>query len=245
MASLFRSAALRPIGIARLLPPRPLHVRGQVLLRGGYRVDSPCAGGSRRSRASRGRGCAPVSKSQSRLPAHRFLSRRRTGFTRWASTPRRSFSRTAWDGRTSPTRPSRYTTIPDSEQIGTIITSAFCSTVFQGRCRSTATRDPLPVVVSPQPSDWSWLPSNLVATNALMVDYQPSDVAWMCSSATLVGHLTVPYSVRGPGAGAGRSRSVCSKSYDQESKAKCPPAPQSYPSRLTHLRQVARIASYS
>jgi hypothetical protein len=49
------------------------------------------------------------------------------------------------------------------------------------------------VIVSPQLSGWYWLPSDLVATNALMVDYEPSDVDWMCSSATLVGHLTVLY----------------------------------------------------
>ncbi|MGC1648112.1 MAG: hypothetical protein WA741_20005 [Candidatus Sulfotelmatobacter sp.] len=58
------------------------------------------------------------------------------------------------------------------------------------------------MVVSPQLSDWYWLPRDLVATNALMVDYEPSDVAWMCSSATLVGHLTVPYGVQGLEQGA-------------------------------------------
>jgi CubicO group peptidase (beta-lactamase class C family) len=47
-----------------------------------------------------------------------------------------------------------------------------------------------------------WFPRDLVATNALMVDYQPSNVDWMCSSATLVGHLTVPYSVQGLEQGA-------------------------------------------
>jgi len=56
--------------------------------------------------------------------------------------------------------------------------------------------------VSPQLSDWYWLPSHLAATNALMVDYKPSDVAWMCSSATLVGRLTVPYGVQGMEQGA-------------------------------------------
>jgi hypothetical protein len=66
------------------------------------------------------------------------------------------------------------------------------------------------VVLSPQLSDWYWLPGNLVATNALMVDYQPSDVAWMCSSATLVRYLTVPYGVQGLSK-ARRSRSACSK----------------------------------
>jgi hypothetical protein len=63
-------------------------------------------------------------------------------------------------------------------------------------------RRSLPAVVSPQLSDWYWLPNDLVATNALMIDYKPSDVAWMCSSATLVGHLTVPYGVHGMEQGA-------------------------------------------
>ncbi len=54
-----------------------------------------------------------------------------------------------------------------------------------------------PVAVSPQLSDYYWLPDNLTATYALMVDYQPADVSWMCSSATLVAHLTVPYQVKG------------------------------------------------
>jgi hypothetical protein len=59
-----------------------------------------------------------------------------------------------------------------------------------------------PVAISPQLSDWYWLPDNLTATNALMVDYLPSDVAWMCASPTLVTHLTVPYQVKGLEQGA-------------------------------------------
>jgi hypothetical protein len=60
----------------------------------------------------------------------------------------------------------------------------------------------LPVVVSPQLSDWYWLPPNIHATNALMVDYQPADVTWMCASPRLVGHLRVPYAVKGLEQGA-------------------------------------------
>jgi hypothetical protein len=56
--------------------------------------------------------------------------------------------------------------------------------------------------VSPQLSDFFWLPSNLTATNALMVDYLPSDVAWMCTSPTLIAHLSVPYEVKGLEQGA-------------------------------------------
>jgi hypothetical protein len=44
-------------------------------------------------------------------------------------------------------------------------------------------------------SDWYWLPSNLAATDVLMVGYEPSNVAWMCTSARVDGHLTVPYQV--------------------------------------------------
>jgi hypothetical protein len=58
------------------------------------------------------------------------------------------------------------------------------------------------VAISPQLSDWYWLPGNLTATNALMVDYQPSEVAWMCTSPTLITHLTVPYHVAGLEQGA-------------------------------------------
>ena len=60
----------------------------------------------------------------------------------------------------------------------------------------------LPSVVSPQLSDWYWLPANLTATYALMVDYQPSDVTFMCDSPALITHLTVPYGVKGLEQGA-------------------------------------------
>lgn len=60
----------------------------------------------------------------------------------------------------------------------------------------------LPVAISPQLSDFYWLPNNLTATDALMVDYQPSDVAWMCTSPKIIAHLTVPYEVQGLEQGA-------------------------------------------
>jgi hypothetical protein len=53
-----------------------------------------------------------------------------------------------------------------------------------------------PVVISPQLSDFYWLPNNVTATDALMVDYQPSEVGWMCTSPELVAHLSVPYDVQ-------------------------------------------------
>ena len=95
---------------------------------------------------------------------------------------------------------SIYGHLPNSEQTGTIIISAFYG--VPGALQIYGENKSLPVVVSPQLSDWYWLPSDLVATNALMIDYEPSDVAWMCSSATLVTHLTVPYGVKGLEQGA-------------------------------------------
>jgi hypothetical protein len=95
---------------------------------------------------------------------------------------------------------SIYGNLPDSERTGTIIVSAFYG--VPGALQIYGDKRSLPVVVSPHLSDWYWLPSDLAATNALMVDYEPSDVAWMCSSATLVGQLTVPYGVQGLEQGA-------------------------------------------
>ena len=95
---------------------------------------------------------------------------------------------------------SIYDNLPDSKRTGTIIFSAYYG--VPGALQIYGDKRSLPVVVSPHLSDWYWLPSDLVATNALMVDYQPSEVAWMCSSATLVAHLTVPYGVQGMEQGA-------------------------------------------
>ena len=93
-----------------------------------------------------------------------------------------------------------YSGLPASERTSTVIISAYYGVPGALRIYEDPTR--LPQVMSPQLSDWYWLPSNLTATYALMVDYQPSDVAWMCTSPTLIGHLTVPYDVRGLEQGA-------------------------------------------
>ena len=95
---------------------------------------------------------------------------------------------------------SIYGHLPGLERNGTIIISAYYG--VPGALQIYGDGRSHPAVVSPQLSDWYWLPDDLVATNALMIDYQPSDVAWMCSSATLVGHLTVPYGVHGLEQGA-------------------------------------------
>jgi hypothetical protein len=93
-----------------------------------------------------------------------------------------------------------YRDLPASERSNTVIISAYYG--VPGALQVYGNPKDFPVVVSPQLSDWYWLPNNLTATNALMVDYQPSDVAWMCTSTQLIAHLTVPYHVKGLEQGA-------------------------------------------
>ena len=93
-----------------------------------------------------------------------------------------------------------YRDLPASERRNTVIISAYYG--VPGALQVYGNPNDLPVVVSPQLSDFFWLPNNLTATNALMVDYRPSEVAWMCTSPTLVAHLRVPYEVTGLEQGA-------------------------------------------
>jgi trimethylamine:corrinoid methyltransferase-like protein len=93
-----------------------------------------------------------------------------------------------------------YRGLPASERSNTVIISAYYG--VPGAIQFYGNPSELPDVISPQLSDWYWLPNNLTATDALMVDYQPSDVSWMCSSPTLLAHLTVPYHVAGLEQGA-------------------------------------------
>ena len=93
-----------------------------------------------------------------------------------------------------------YSSLPEPERSSTVIVSAYYG--VPGALNVYESSANLPLVVSPQLSDWYWLPNNVTATYALMVDYQPTDVAWMCTSSTLAGHLTVPYGVKGLEQGA-------------------------------------------
>jgi hypothetical protein len=93
-----------------------------------------------------------------------------------------------------------YDDLPASERGHTVIISAYYG--VPGALDVYVDPKHRPVAISPQLSDWYWLPDNLTATDALMVDYQPSDVAWMCTSPTLIAHLTVPYDVAGLEQGA-------------------------------------------
>jgi hypothetical protein len=93
-----------------------------------------------------------------------------------------------------------YDGLPPSERSTTVVISAYYG--VPGALQVYDDPKVRPEAISPQLSDWYWLPSNLTATNALMVDYTPSDVAWMCTSPTLITHLTVPYHVKGLEQGA-------------------------------------------
>ena len=93
-----------------------------------------------------------------------------------------------------------YDDLPASERASTVIISAYYG--VPGALEIYDNPNDRPTAISPQLSDWYWLPNDLTATYALMVDYLPSDVAWMCTSPTLIAHLTVPYDVAGLEQGA-------------------------------------------
>jgi len=93
-----------------------------------------------------------------------------------------------------------YGNLPASEKGNTVIISAYVG--IPGATQIYGNPKLLPEVVSPHLSDYNWLPNDLTATNALMIDYQPSEVAWMCTSPTVIAHLTVPYQVTGLEQGA-------------------------------------------
>ena len=85
--------------------------------------------------------------------------------------------------------------LPAAERTNTVIVSAYYG--VPGALHVFGDPDAIPEAVSPQLSDFYWLPNNLTAIDALMVDYQPSEVASMCTSPELIAHLSVPYDVQG------------------------------------------------
>jgi dolichyl-phosphate-mannose-protein mannosyltransferase len=93
-----------------------------------------------------------------------------------------------------------YGDLPEGERRNTVIISAYYG--VPGALHIYGNPNRLPAVVSPQLSDYYWLPSNLTAADALMIDYQPADVTWMCAAPELVAHLSVPYKVHGLEQGA-------------------------------------------
>ena len=93
-----------------------------------------------------------------------------------------------------------YRGLPAADRAQTVIISAYVG--VPGALAIYGDPRLLPSVISPQLTDFYWLPPHLTATSALMVDYTPSDVAWMCVSPQLITHLTVPYQVAGLEQGA-------------------------------------------
>jgi Dolichyl-phosphate-mannose-protein mannosyltransferase len=93
-----------------------------------------------------------------------------------------------------------YSDLPEAQQRHTVVISKYYG--VPGALAIYADPNTRPLVVSPHLSDYYWLPSNVAAVDALMVDYQPADVAWMCASPTLIAHLSVPYNVKGLEQGA-------------------------------------------
>jgi Dolichyl-phosphate-mannose-protein mannosyltransferase len=88
-----------------------------------------------------------------------------------------------------------YNDLPEAQQRRTVAISKYYG--VPGALAIYADPNSRPLVVSPHLSDYYWLPSNVTAVDALMIDYQPADVAWMCASPMLIAHLTVPYDVKG------------------------------------------------
>jgi hypothetical protein len=93
-----------------------------------------------------------------------------------------------------------YTYLPESVRASTVIISAYYG--VPGALDVYGDPKLRPIAISPQLSDWYFLPNNLTAIYALMVDYQPSDVIWMCTSPRLIAQLVVPYDVQGLEQGA-------------------------------------------
>ncbi|HYL07612.1 MAG TPA: hypothetical protein VEU76_03630, partial [Candidatus Udaeobacter sp.] len=93
-----------------------------------------------------------------------------------------------------------YQGLPEDQRKSTVVISAYYG--VPGALQVYIDPARRPAAFSPQLSDWYWLPSNLNATQALMIDYRPSDVEWMCTAPTLIAHLTVPYQVTGLEQGA-------------------------------------------
>jgi hypothetical protein len=86
-----------------------------------------------------------------------------------------------------------YQALPASERAETVIVSSDYGVA--GALQIFGNPKLLPASFSPQLSDWYWLPPHLTAMYVLMVGYAPSDVAFMCTSAKVVSHLVVPYDV--------------------------------------------------
>ncbi len=209
MISLFRSAALRPIGIACAVPlilflfvGKSYYAAGTIpiALAQGLMAISRLQRPKLRSRLQ----VAVVVASVLEFVVFFFLVVPVTPPDRIHATNLDSINEVfadsvGWDDIAKQVT-SIYDGLPASERGSTVVISAYYG--VPGALQVYDKPGTAPEAISPQLSDWYWLPSNLTATNALMVDYNPSDVAWMCNAPTLVTHLVVPYQVKGLEQGA-------------------------------------------
>ena len=209
MISLFRSPLLRPIGIASAVPLVLFLFVGKFYYAASTIPVAMAQGLMALSRIERGRLRSTLSiavvaggvlgfvaLAQLTLPITPASRLHATGLDKSSEVFADSVG---WhDVATQVT--TIYRALPASERTNTVIISAYYG--VPGALRVYGNPKILPDVISPQLSDWYWLPPHLSATSALMVDYKPSDVAWMCASPELIAHLTVPFQVAGLEQGA-------------------------------------------
>ena len=209
MVSLFRSPLLRPIGIASAVPLVLFLFAGKFYY-GASTIPVAMAQGlialsrieRRRLRSAlsiavvAGSVLGFVALAQLTLPITPANRLHATGLDKTSEVFADSVG---WDDIASQVT-QIYRDLPASERANTVIISAYYG--VPGALQVYGNPRILPDVISPQLSDFYWLPPNLTATSALMVDYTPTDVAWMCASPVLITHLTVPYQVAGLEQGA-------------------------------------------
>ncbi len=209
MVSLFRSPTLRPIGIACAVPLLVFLFVGKSYYAAGTIPVALAQGLMALSRIKRprlrsGLQIAVVVASVLEFVVFFFLvvpvtPPDRIHSTRLATVNEVVADSVGWDDIAHQVT-TIYDDLPASERANTVIISAYYG--VPGALEVYDDPAIRPLAISPQLSDWYWLPDNLTATNALMVDYQPSDVAWMCTSPTLIANLVVPYQVKGLEQGA-------------------------------------------
>jgi dolichyl-phosphate-mannose-protein mannosyltransferase len=209
MVSVLRSPVLRPIGIACAVPLLLFLFAGKSYYAAGTIPVAMAAGllaisriEGRRLRA--GLEIAVVISSLLEFTVFFFLVVPVTPADRIHSTSLDTVNKVfadsvGWDDIAKQVT-AIYNGLPATERANTVIISAYYG--VPGALDVYNNPNARPVAISPQLSDWYWLPAHLTATDALMVDYQPSEVTWLCTSPQLLGHLTVPYHVIGLEQGA-------------------------------------------
>jgi 4-amino-4-deoxy-L-arabinose transferase-like glycosyltransferase len=208
MISLFRNRLLRPIGIACAVPLLLFLFVGKSYYAAGTIPIALAQGLMAISRVNRprlrsGLQIAVVVASALEFVVFFFLvvpvtPPDRIHATRLDTINEVFADSVGWDDVANQVR-TIYANLPASERASSVVISAYYG--VPGALEVYGNPN-VPEAFSPQLSDFYWLPNNLAAAGALMVDYQPSEVAWMCTSSTLIAHLVVPYHVAGLEQGA-------------------------------------------